>query len=150
MEDELREDDIAATTPTPLCRAAGGALAAAGFVAAAVAAQIFASFRVVLSFAAVLVAMIAAGLVAMALGAMVMRARDWAASVAVVLAPVLLLLCGAWVFLSFRDGVFSALALMSVGLSLLASVLVPLAIKDCERASDARRSLAKAGLDLGT
>ncbi len=150
MQDEVREDEIAATTPTPICRAAGGALGAAGFVAIAVAAQIFASFNVILAFSAVLAGMITVGLAALALGAMVMRARDWAASVAVVLAPVLLLLSGAWVFLSFRDGVFSALALMSVGLSLLSSVLVPLAMKDCERASEARRALAKAGLDIGT
>ena len=150
VQDEVREDDIAAATPTSLCRAAGGALGAAGFVAAAVVVQIFASFRVLGWFTAVLAAMIAVGAAAMALGAMVLRARDWAASIAVVLAPVQLLLCGAWVFLSFRSGVFSALALMSVGLSMLASVLVPLAMKDCERASEARRALAKAGLDLGT
>ncbi|MCC6645821.1 MAG: hypothetical protein IT374_09655 [Polyangiaceae bacterium] len=150
MDDEVRDADIAATTPTSLCRAAGGALGAAGFVAAAVAAQIFLSFRVIGWFSVLLAAMIAVGAAAMGLGAMVARARDWAASVAVVLAPALLLLTAAWVVASFRGGVFSMLALMSVGLSLLASVLVPLALKDCERASEARRALAEAGFDLGT
>lgn len=150
MDEEVREDDIAAATPTTMCRAAGGMLGAAGFVTMAVAVQIFASLRVFGWFNVILAAMIVVGVAAMGLGAMILRARDWAASIAVVLAPVMLLLCGAWVFFSFRGGVFSMLALMSVGLSMLSSLMVPLAMKDCDKASEARRSLARAGLDLGT
>ena len=148
--EELREEDIAAATPTSLCRAAGGMLGAAGFVTTAVAVQIFSTLKVYGWFNIVLASMVIVGLCSLPLGAMILRGRDWAASIAVVLAPVMFLLCCTWVFLSFRGGVFSMLALMSVGLSMFASALVPLAMKDCDKSSEARRTLARAGLDLGT
>jgi len=148
--DDVREDDIAAATPSLMAKAAGGALGGAGLVATFVAAQFLTSLRIRGWPFYVLVGLGGVGLLALVLGVMVLRARDWAASSGLVVGPVLAILGITWVVVAFMNGVFSLLAVMSVGAALLASVLVPIALKDCERASDARRALAKAGLDLGT
>lgn len=148
-DDHDHAADIAAASPGLLPRIGGVGLIVGSFVSAAIALQTFVTAHVFGWFNLVLAAMLVVGLGGMVLGANVMKARAWAAAAGIGLGVVLTLTDGAWVFLSFSNGLFSLLALMAVGFTLCATVFVVIAAGDCRRATEARQRLQQAGLDFG-
>lgn len=148
--EHLDENDLAAAGGTTLTKIAGAWIAMTGAVSAFVAVQVLTSIGRIYSWIKwVPPGMIVLGVVAFFLGAAILKARDWAASAGLVLVPLLAVADTGWLYISFRGGFYSVMCLLSVPFSLAATVLVLFALKDCERASEARRNLAKAGVNLG-
>lgn len=93
--------------------------------------------------------LVVVGLLAIAFGAMVGRAREWAAVSGAALSVVLLLGMLGWLVANLVWGVFSCPGMMAVPLALGGSVLGILAVKPCMRATEARRRLRDEGMELG-
>jgi hypothetical protein len=143
------EVDIAEAATPVIAKAAGGLVLFAGVLVATAGAQLFTMGTFFGAFAVVPYAHVLLGVAQGALGLFVFRARAWAASVAAVLTGALFLLTGAWLVVSFTRGVFTLLALGNPLVMMIALALTFVAIKPCERATEARARLAAQGLSFG-
>lgn len=141
--------DIAEAATPAIAKAAGGLLLFAGVLVAATGAQLFAMAKFFGAFALAPYTHIALGAAQACFGLVVFRGRAWAASTAAVLSGALFLLTGAWLVVSFTQGVFSLLALGNPLVALLALALTAVSIKPCEQATEARARLAAQGMGFG-
>ncbi len=146
---DLDDRDLALAGGTTRTKVAGLFIAMTGVVSVVVAVQVLTSVRILSWVRWLPPGMIALGAVVTVLGGGITRARDTAASMGLVLVPLLAILDAVWLYVSFRGGFYSLMCLFSVPFGLASSALVIAALGDCERASEARRNLAKSGLDLG-
>ncbi len=89
------------------------------------------------------------GVVEIAAGTLVFRARAWGAIGAVASSAVDLLASGFWLLVSVGHGLLSLYALASPFVVVVAGIMAVVAMGPCERASAARRRLREAGMDLG-
>lgn len=143
------EEDIAAATPPVIARIAGGLVALAGIVVALTGLQTLAmvTIRGPLEIAPYALALL--GIVEIAAGTLVFRARGWAAIGAAVTSFVAVLASGLWLLVSMAHGLLSLYAMASPFVATVAGVMAIVAAGPCERASAARRRLREQGMDLG-
>jgi hypothetical protein len=143
------EDDIAAAVPPLLARIAGGVVALAGTVVALTGMQtlLMVSIRGPLVAAPYVLAVL--GVPHLVLGAMVFRARVWAALAAAGGTALLTLSSAAWLVFSFANGLLSLYAMAAPFASVASLVFALLALGPCQRASAARARLRAQGMDLG-
>ena len=143
------DDSIAHAAPTTMVKAAASMLGLSGIVTLVLGLQMALGLRFVGLLAMVPYAMLAVGLVAMAIGWMVFRARAWAAFVSVGLAAGVGLSLFIWLIFTITHGIISPLALLAVAFWAVTLPLTLLAIAPCKRAAAARRLLESQGLDFG-
>lgn len=143
------EEDIAAATPPSIARIAGGLVALAGIVVALTGAQTLAMVTIRGPLAPVPYVLALLGVVEIAAGTLVFRARAWAAIAAIASSALDLLASGFWLLLSMGHGLLSLYALASPFVSIVAGIMAFVALGPCERASAARRRLREQGMDLG-
>lgn len=143
------EEDIAAATPPTIARIAGGLLALAGIVVTLTGAQTLAMVTIRGPLAVVPYVLALLGVVEIAAGTLVFRARAWGAIGAVVSSALDLLASGFWLLVSMGHGLLSLYALASPFVVIVAGIMAVVAMGPCERASAARRRLRDAGMDLG-
>ncbi len=143
------EDDIAEAVPPPIARVAGGLVALAGAVVALTGVQTMMIARIRGPFASTPWVLLLLGVPHLLLGAMVFRARAWAALVSIVGTALLALTSGAWLVFSLGHFLFSLYALGSPMAAVAALVLSLVALGPCQRASAARARLREQGMNLG-
>lgn len=143
------EDDIAAATPPLLARVAGGVVVLAGLVVALTGVQTTMIVRLFWPFAIGPWLQMGLGLPALVVGALVFRARAWAALVAIGLMLLLTLVGAGWLYVSVTHGLFSLFAVGSPFVAMGALVLSILSVGPCQSATDARARLAAQGMSLG-
>ena len=143
------EDDIAAAVPPPMARVAGGALALAGGVVALTGFQTMMAVTIRGPVAAVPYVLLGLGVPHLVLGAMVFRARVWAAIAGIGGTALLTLASAFWLVFGMGHGFFSLYALGAPFVSMAAFVLVLVGVGPCQRASAARDRLRAQGMDLG-
>jgi hypothetical protein len=138
------EDDIAAAVPPVIARVAGGAIALAGGAVALTGVQtlLMMTIRGPLAYAPYLLLFL--GAAHLVLGAMVLRAREWAALASIAGAGLLVLASGAWFLVCITHYVFSLYVLASPVTSVVALVFAVVALGPCRHAS-AARAPARAG-----
>ena len=143
------EEDIAAATPPAIARIAGGLVAFAGIVLALTGAQTLAMVTIRGELEMVPYVLALLGLVEIAAGVLVFRARGWGAIAAVASSAVDLLASGLWLLVSVGHGLLSLYAMASPFVAIVAGIMAFLALGPCARASAARRRLREQGMDLG-
>jgi hypothetical protein len=144
------EDDIAAAAPPMLARIAGGVVVLAGLVVLLTAVQTWMLLdRIYPPYNLGPDAELSLGVPSVIVGAMVFRARAWAAMAAIGLSGLMLLVSAVWLAVSFTHGLFSLFALGAPFLAIAAFVLGILALDPCRRATQARARLAAQGMNLG-
>jgi hypothetical protein len=144
------EEDIAAAAPPLLARVAGGVMLLAGLVVLLTAVQTWMILdRIYPPYNLGPDAELTLGIPAVVTGAMIYRARAWAAMAAIGLAGLMMLVSGVWLAVSFTHGLFSFFALGAPFLSAAAFVLSILALGPCQRATQARARLKAQGMNLG-
>jgi hypothetical protein len=143
------DDDIACAMPPVIARLAGGALALAGAVVALTGMQTLMMVTVRGPLAAAPYVLAGLGVPHLLLGAMVFRARAWAALLGMGGSGLLTLSSGAWLVFTVGHGLFSLYALAAPFVSIAALVVVLVGLEPCQRASAARARLRAQGLDLG-
>lgn len=143
------DDEVSATEPNGVVKAAGGLQAAAGVMLA------FAGFQLKLVgltgkpwVMTVPWLMIFAGILTVFFAVKLFKTRSWAAIGGTVLNGIILLGMGGWVLLSLASGFFSLIASLVPMLALAGTVLGAIAIAPCLRAAEARRRLQDAGIDM--
>jgi hypothetical protein len=143
------EEDIAAATPPVIARIAGGLVALAGIVVALTGVQTLAMVTIRGPLATVPYVLALLGVIEIAAGTLVFRARAWGAIAAIGTSVVNVLASGFWLLVSMGHGLLSLYALASPCVSIVAGVMAIVAMGPCERASAARRRLRAQGMDLG-
>jgi hypothetical protein len=142
--------DIAAATPPFVTKAAGGVVVLAGAVVAFTAAQTLMMFEQLFPpFDLGTEAQLGLALPTIVVGAMLFRARAWAALAAIALSFALFLLSVLWLVATFAGGLFSVLALGAPVASAAAFVMSLLALGPSRRAARARQRMRERGLNLG-
>jgi hypothetical protein len=143
------EEDIAAAVPPVIARVAGGFIALAGGAVALTGVQslLMMTIRGPLGYAPY--ALILLGAPHLVLGAMVLRARDWAALAAIGGTVLLTLASGAWCLLCLMHFVVSLYVMASPVASIAGIVFAVIGLGPCRRASAARARLRAQGMNLG-
>lgn len=93
-------------------------------------------------------AMLLAGAASIAVGAKLMRAREWTLAPAIALVSLLVLGSGIYFVWSFTHGILSLLALLAVGSAATAAILVILAWGPFQRLRTIRQRLRLRGIEL--
>jgi hypothetical protein len=143
------EEDIAAATPPLIARIAGGLVALAGLVLALTGVQTLAMVTIRGSLSMVPYVLALLGVIEIAAGTLVFRARAWGAIAAIGMSFVAVLTSGFWLLVSMGHGLLSLYAMASPFVSLVGGIMAIVAMGPCERASAARRRLREQGMDLG-
>jgi hypothetical protein len=149
-EPSRAEDDIAAAAPPLLARVAGGIVVLAGLVVALTGTQTLVILdRIYWPYSLGPYSQLALGVPALFVGALVFRARAWAALGAIGLSVLLTLVSTLWLYVSVTHGLVSLFALGSPFVAMAALVLSILALGPCQRATEARARLTAQGMNLG-
>jgi hypothetical protein len=143
------EDDIAAASPPLFAKAAGGVVALAGGVVALTGLQTLMVLNPRSPAWAVPYVLLVLGVPHLVLGALVFRARVWAALASMAGTSLLTLASAGWLVFGISHAFFSLYALASPCVSVAALVFAILAIGPCQRASAARARLRAQGMNLG-
>jgi hypothetical protein len=143
------EDDIAAAVPPVIARVAGGLIALAGGAVALTGVQTLLMMSIRGPWAYAPYVLLLLGAPHLVLGAMVLRARDWAVLASIGGTALLALVSGTWFLVSFTHYVFSLYAMASPVASVIAVVFSVLALGPCRQASAARARLREQGMNLG-
>lgn len=143
------EEDIAAAVPPVIARVAGGAIALAGGAVALTGVQtlLMMTIRGPLAYAPYL--MLLLGAPHLVLGAMVLRARDWAALASIGGTALLILVSLAWAFICVTHFVISLYVLASPIVSIIGLIFAIIGLGPCRQASAARARLREQGMNLG-
>jgi hypothetical protein len=143
------EDDIAAAVPPVIARVAGGAIALAGGAVALTGVQtlMVMTIRGPLAYAPYL--MLLLGAVHLVLGAMVLRAREWAALASIAGTGLLVIVSGVWAWLCLTHYVFSLYVYASPCVSIAGLIFAIIVLGPCRQASAARARLRAQGMNLG-
>lgn len=124
-------------------------MALAGIVVALTGAQTLAMVTIRGPLAAMPYVLALLGVIEIAAGTLVFRARAWGAIGALVGSAMCVLASGFWLLVSMGHGLLSLYALASPFVSIVAGIMAVVALGPCERASAARRRLREQGMDLG-
>jgi hypothetical protein len=143
------EEDIAASSPPVLARAAGGVIALAGAVVTLTGAQTLAMVSIRGPWAVAPWVLLMLGLGELVLGTVVFRARAWGAVLATGVSLAQTIAAMVWLVFSMAHGLFSLYALGGPCVSLGAVVMALVAMGPCQIASAARARLKAQGMDLG-
>jgi hypothetical protein len=143
------EDEIAEAVPPLIARVAGGVIALAGGVVALTGVQTLMMVRIRGPLAYAPYALLLLGVPHLVLGAMVLRARVWAAMASLAGTILLTLASGAWAVVNLTHMVFSLYVYASPAVSVTALVFAVIALGPCNKASAARARLREQGMNLG-
>jgi len=142
-------DEVTATEPTGLVKAAGALQAAAGLLLSFAGVQLkLVDLTGKAWVMMVPYVMMVLGVTTMFLAVKIFKTRGWAALGGTALNGIILLSMGAWVLLSLASGFVSLIATLTPLLALTGTVFGALAIGPCLRADAARRRLREAGIDM--
>ena len=143
------EDDIAAAAPPFVARVAGGVLVLAALVLVLTAIQTSMMVRLFSPYDLVQDAQYVVGLPALVVGAVLSRARAWAAWAGIAASALMMIVGALWLVVSFSHGLFSLFAIAGPLVAVASGVLAILALAPCQRATRARARLAAQGMNLG-
>ena len=142
------DDDFAASAPTAVVRVCSGVLMVAGLLTALTGVQLLLS-RIVGALAIVPYVLVLLGVATIGVGWMAGRARWWAATAGLALAVALTLVNLGWFVYAFAGGIYSCMSMVSVPVSIGASVAMVFTLTPVRRATEARERMRAQGLDVG-
>lgn len=142
-------EEVSATEATGMVKAAGGLQAATGVLVAFSGIQLKLVGLTGKSWVTMMPwLMIVGGVVAVYLAVKILKTRGWAALGGTALNALIGLGMGVWVLLTLASGFVSLIATLVPMVALLGTVFGAIAIGPCLRASQARRKLQDAGIDM--
>ncbi len=144
----MQDEDLAASQPTLIAKAAGAACMATGLFTALQAVQLW-GFVLMGAIKLVPFVMLLLGLAAIVAGFSVLRGRGWATATGTGLCGFVVLAQSGWVVYGLALGFVSLVGFGVPPLALAATVLCGVAIPKAFRADLARRRLAAEGLSTG-